>query len=339
MGWESIILHTGQHYDSCMSDIFFEHLRLPEPAIYLGIGSDSQARQTARIMIAFEEALLERDPDLLVVVGDVNSTLACSLVAAKLRVPVAHIEAGLRSGDMGMPEEINRILTDRLSRDLFVTEESAVTNLLREGVGEERIHFVGNLMIDTLVNLIDEARESPILDRLGLQPKQYLLMTIHRPSNVDGPMELSRIIEVIEKTAETLPVVFPIHPRTVERLHKYDMMDRLDTVASLVRTEPLGYLEFLHLMEEACVVVTDSGGIQEETTYLQIPCLTLRENTERPVTITMGTNELMPLDPVLVVRRVVEIVTGDPWRSEGRRPPLWDGKAAERVVKILEQRL
>ncbi len=333
--FESRIVHTGQHYDEKMSDIFFRQLEMPVPDIYLGVGSGSHAQQTARVMTAFEEVLLREKPDLVLVVGDVNSTLACSLVAAKCHVPVAHVEAGLRSGDRAMPEEINRIVTDGISDYLFVTEQSGLDNLRREGVPDEKVFFSGNVMIDALVQFREKARQTPILEELGLTAASYVLMTMHRPSNVDREDGLGALLETIEGLSADHHVVFPIHPRTRQRFRDFGLGERLERIERLTLLEPLGYLEFLRLMESAAAVVTDSGGVQEETTFLKIPCLTLRENTERPVTITLGTNELMTLDPGRIVRRVAELATVD--RSSWQTPPLWDGRAAERIVQVLEQ--
>jgi UDP-N-acetylglucosamine 2-epimerase (non-hydrolysing) len=331
-GFESLIVHTGQHYDEQMSEVFFRQLELPEPDLYLGVGSGSHAQQTARIMTAFEPVVEEEQPDLVIVVGDVNSTVACALVATKLHVPVAHVEAGLRSGDRRMPEEINRIVTDSIADYLFVTEQSGVDNLQREGVADEKIFFVGNLMIDSLVRFREKAAETSILDDLGVTPGKYVLMTMHRPSNVDHEAGLRKLLEIIEGIAADRPLVFPMHPRTRNRFEAFGLLDALTSVNQLILLEPLGYLEFLRLMEKAAVVVTDSGGIQEETTFLQVPCLTLRVNTERPVTIDMGTNELMPLDPQRIVQRVGHLATV---ALHGDRPRRWDGQAARRIVSVL----
>ena len=336
-GLTSRIVHTGQHYDEKMSDVFFEQLGLPEPDLYLGVGSGTHAEQTARVMTAFEPVVEEERPDLVLVVGDVNSTVACSLVAAKLHVPVAHVEAGLRSGDRRMPEEINRLVTDRLADYLFVTERSGREHLRAEGVPEEQIFFVGNVMIDTLVALRERAQRATITDDLELASGEYVLMTMHRPSNVDNRDGLAALLETIGGIAQDYPLVFPIHPRTRNRFAEFGLQDRLEAVEQLTLLEPLGYLEFLRLMEGAGVVVTDSGGIQEETTFLQVPCLTLRENTERPVTIEEGTNELMALDSEGVVGRVREIMRGK--RPQGQVPQRWDGRAAERIVDVLAERM
>ena len=332
---ESFIIHTGQHYDERMSEVFFKQLGLPEPHIYLGVGSGSHAVQTAKIMIAFEEAVLEHKPDVILVVGDVNSTVACSLVAAKCHIPIIHVEAGLRSGDRGMPEEINRIVTDSIADYLFVTEQSGVDNLKAEGVADEKVMFVGNVMIDSLVHFREEAARRPVLKDLGIASKKYALMTMHRPANVDTEEQLEKVVETIEKIASLIPVVLPLHPRTRNRLESFLMLPRLEAISQLTTTEPLGYLEFLNLMDNAAAIVTDSGGVQEESTYLQVPCLTLRPNTERPATISIGTNELHDLQPDVIAQRVEDILCGD--YKRGKIPPLWDGKAAERIAQIISE--
>ena len=330
---ESFIIHTGQHYDERMSEVFFKQLGLPEPHIYLGVGSGSHAVQTAKIMIAFEEAVLEHKPDVVLVVGDVNSTVACSLVAAKCHIPIIHVEAGLRSGDRSMPEEVNRVVTDSIADYLFVTEQSGMDNLKAEGVADEKVHFVGNVMIDSLVHFREEAARRPVMNDLGLEAKKYALMTMHRPANVDTEGQLEKVVETIEKIAGLIPVVLPLHPRTRNRLESFGMLPRLEAIETLTTTEPLGYLEFLNLMDNAAAIVTDSGGVQEESTYLQVPCLTLRPNTERPATITVGTNELHDLQPDVIVGRVEDILCGD--YKKGEIPALWDGKAAERIARII----
>jgi UDP-N-acetylglucosamine 2-epimerase (non-hydrolysing) len=331
-GVESLIVHTGQHYDQKMSDIFFEQLGMPEPDVYLGVGSGSHAQQTARIMVAFEEVMEDEAPDLVVVVGDVNSTLACALVATKMHIPVAHIEAGLRSGDRRMPEEINRVMTDSIADLLFVTEQSGVDNLKSEGIPDEKVHLVGNLMIDSLVAFRERAARASIIEDLGVEAGSYVLMTMHRPSNVDHAEGIEALVDTLRRLASKRPVVFPMHPRTKHRIEEFGFTDDIASLDNLHVLEPLGYLQFLRLMEEAAVVVTDSGGIQEETTFLGVPCLTLRENTERPITITMGTNELMPLNAQPIAERVDEVTGGS---YEPQRPPYWDGEAAERIVDIL----
>ena len=332
-GIDSLIVHTGQHYDEKMSDIFFEQLEMPEPDVYLGVGSGSHAEQTARIMTAFEKVVEDEEPDLVLVVGDVNSTVACSLVATKMHIPVAHVEAGLRSGDRRMPEEVNRIVTDSIADFLFVTEESGVENLKGEGVPDEKVAFVGNVMIDALVAFRTKAAETSILEDLDVDAGAYVAMTMHRPSNVDNRQGVEALLATIQRVAESYPVVFPMHPRTANRFDEFGLADEVENTENLTVLEPLGYLEFLRLMEHAGVVVTDSGGIQEETTFLQVPCLTLRDSTERPITVEQGTNELMPLDAEKVAARVEELMQRE--KSKGRVPPLWDGKASERVVETL----
>jgi len=333
-GLSSVIVHTGQHYDEKMSKVFFDDLELPVPDIYLGVGSGSHAEQTARVMVEFEKVVQERRPDLVLVVGDVNSTLACSIVAAKLRVPVAHVEAGLRSFDRTMPEEINRIVTDSLSDLLFVTEKSGVENLRREGVADGKVHLVGNTMIDSLVHFREKAQQSTIMRTLGVERGSYMLVTLHRPSNVDEAGSLGKVVSFFERFSSKVGTVFPVHPRTRKMLAEFGLLDRLASLPGFHLTEPLGYLDFLHLMERARLVLTDSGGIQEETTYLGVPCITLRDNTERPVTVEVGTNVLAGSDIERVVPPVEAILAGSARR--GAIPPLWDGKAAERVkTKIL----
>jgi UDP-N-acetylglucosamine 2-epimerase (non-hydrolysing) len=333
---EPLLVHTGQHYDAAMSQTFFDELGIPEPELNLGVGSGSHAAQTAQIMVKFEEVVTARRPDLVLVVGDVNSTLACSVTAAKLNIPVAHVEAGLRSFDRRMPEEINRLVTDALSDYLFTTCEEANRNLAREGVPAEKIHFVGNVMIDTLVRHVEQAKRSTVRERLLLGRDPYALVTLHRPSNVDEQRALTEILTALEAIERDLAVVFPVHPRTRARLHEFGLGPRLRAMRRLTLVEPLGYLDFLHLMAHADLVLTDSGGIQEETTYLQVPCLTLRENTERSVTITHGTNLLVGMTSRGIIDGAARALAERP--SERRVPPLWDGHAAERIVEILVQR-
>jgi len=327
------LVHTGQHYDEEMSRIFFEELGLPAPDRDLEVGSDTHARQTARIMTAFESLVEERVPKLVLVVGDVNSTLACSLVAVKLGVPVAHVEAGLRSRDRSMPEEINRLVTDAVSDLLFATSADAVDNLRAEGVPAERIHLVGNPMIDTLKRHLEAARARRTLDRFGLTARSYALVTLHRPSNVDRVDSLRRVFDALRELGERIPVLFPVHPRTRER------MDRagIELKPGLRVTEPLGYLDFLCLMDQARFLVTDSGGIQEETTALGVPCLTLRPNTERPVTITEGTNRLLGDDPASILPAAKALIEGK--FPEPRCPKLWDGRAGTRIASLLARHL
>jgi UDP-N-acetylglucosamine 2-epimerase (non-hydrolysing) len=335
--FEPILVHTGQHYDRAMSESFFRDLGIPEPDVNLGVGSGSHGQQTAQVLMKIEELLIERRPHAVLVVGDVNSTIAATLAAVKLDIPVAHVESGLRSWDRKMPEEINRVLTDSVSDWLFTTEPSAEQNLLREGVPPERIHFVGNVMIDTLLTHRKRARELDTLERLGLEPQAYAVLTLHRPSNVDSAEQLKRLFEVLGRLNKDLPVVFPIHPRTANAVAENLGGYRPD----LQLIEPLGYLDFLRLMMDAQMVLTDSGGIQEETTALGVPCLTLRDSTERPVTVTEGTNRIVGTDPAVIEAAILELrdlpATGPV--PEGRRPALWDGHAAERIIDILERDL
>jgi UDP-N-acetylglucosamine 2-epimerase (non-hydrolysing) len=332
---QPMLVHTGQHYDDNMSDLFFRQLQIPQPDVNLEVGSGSHARQTAEIMTRFEPLVLEHRPDWVVVVGDVNSTIACGLVATKLGVKVAHVEAGLRSFDRSMPEEINRLLTDAISDLLFVSEPSGLENLRKEGVDEDKMRFVGNVMIDTLRFNLEKAAQSPILRTLNLEPGGYNILTLHRPSNVDDPETFGRIATALEEISADLPIVFPIHPRTVHNLEKLGFSERFKRMRGLRIVEPLGYLDFLHLMGKATVVLTDSGGIQEETTILGVWCLTLRENTERPVTLTRGTNTLVGTDPQRIVseyRRCRAKPAGKP-----PVPEKWDGRAAERIAAILAE--
>jgi UDP-N-acetylglucosamine 2-epimerase (non-hydrolysing) len=330
---QHFIVHTGQHYDQAMSKVFFEDLELPNPNVYLGVGSGSHAQQTAKVMVEFEKVLEEQRPDLVIVVGDVNSTLACSLVATKMEIPVAHVEAGLRSYDRSMPEEINRLVTDAVSNFLFVSEPSGIKNLRKEGTGEEKMFFVGNVMIDSLVHYREKAKRSGVAKTLGLSAKQYVLVTLHRPSNVDHEDSLRRIFKILETLSERITVVFPIHPRTRKMMDQFGLAESVRDSRNIVLTDPLGYLDFLSLMDSAALLITDSGGIQEETTFLQVPCLTLRENTERPITIEVGTNQLCGNNLESVVPRSMEILDGKAKR--GGIPELWDGKASERITEIL----
>lgn len=331
-----IILHTGQHYDEKMSKIFFEDLHLPEPDIYLGVGSGSHAEQTARIMIEFEKTLLNLIPNLVIVVGDVNSTLACSVVCSKLGIPVAHIESGLRSFDRTMPEEINRMVTDILSDYLFVTEPAGITNLEREGVNKEKVFLVGDVMIDSLATYRTMAHQSDILNELSLKPKKYTLVTLHRPSNVDIKENLTKVFQIFEQLCDRTTIVFPVHPRTRKMMSEFDLAVQFESLGNLLLTDPIGYLDFLCLMDYAALVLTDSGGIQEETTYLQVPCITLRENTERPITIEKGTNQLLGLNVDLIVEKSRDALNGNP--KKGIIPELWDGKTSERIISILASR-
>ena len=324
------LVHTGQHYDEAMSTVFFGDLSMPEPDITLETKSGTPSRQMARIMPLFEEVLIARQPDWVVVVGDVNSTIACALVASKLNVRVAHVEAGLRSFDRTMPEEINRLMTDQIADLLLTPSADADTNLLREGIPAERIVRVGNVMIDTLFQQLKRARDSAILDELELRPNDFAVLTLHRPANVDDPESLSRILFAIGAIARKLPVIFPAHPRTQARMREFNLVAPVGVHV----ISPLGYLDFLHLWSNARLALTDSGGLQEETTALGIPCLTLRENTERPITIEQGSNRLVGSNPSRIVRAAREILSGRVSYA-GRAPELWDGQAADRIVETL----
>jgi UDP-N-acetylglucosamine 2-epimerase (non-hydrolysing) len=329
---QHLICHTGQHYDVNMSKIFFEELELPQPDFYLGVGSGSHAEQTAKIMIEFEKVLIQENPDLVIVVGDVNSTIACSLVAVKLGIKVAHVEAGLRSFDRTMPEEINRLLTDQIADYLFVTEKSGIENLKNEGIPDEKIFFVGNTMIDSLVHYLPKIENSTILDDLSLKPREYIVVTLHRPSNVDNPENLVKIFNEFKKIAEKIKIVFPIHPRTKRTLHSANIDYEHPNILLI---EPVGYISFIKLVKNSLIVLTDSGGIQEETTYLKIPCLTLRKNTERPITAEIGTNKLIGIEYNKIAEECFETINNPPKNSQ--IPPLWDGKAAERITaKVIE---
>lgn len=322
------LVHTGQHYDHAMSETFFKELNIPQPDTNLGCGGGTQAEQTAAIMIAFEKELMENPTDLVVVVGDVTSTMACSIVAKKLNTQVAHVEAGIRSGDMTMPEEINRIVTDSLTDYFFTTSEIANQNLRNAGVREEQIFFVGNVMIDTLLANMPKFSKPSIFDALQLQEKQYLVLTMHRPANVDAAEKLKSMMEEIVTNVQGLPIIFPIHPRTAQIFSDLGIAaDNLHIV------DPMGYLEFNYLVQNAKAVITDSGGITEETTVMGIPCITLRDNTERPETITIGTNELIGTNPEAIQPALDKLFSGS-WKKGGI-PELWDGKAAERIVGTL----
>ncbi len=332
---DPILIHTGQHYDEKMSKTFFVELDMPEPDLYLGVGSGTHAEQTATVMIGLEKVFMEHKPDWVQVVGDVNSTIAASLAAAKLHIPVSHVESGLRSYDRTMPEEINRILTDSISNLLFVTEKSGIDNLAKEGVSLDKVHFVGNVMIDSLVEHLKKAEQSTVMEEYNLQPQNFVLVTLHRPSNVDSPDNLNRILDVFEHIQKELPVFFPMHPRTRKMIESFNLGDKVKNMSNLYITEPLGYLPFLRLMSQAKIVLTDSGGIQEETTYLGIPCLTLRENTERPVTIELGTNQLVGSETAAIFKGFEKAMNGNP--GQHQIPPLWDGFASKRIVEIFEK--
>ena len=360
-----LLIHTGQHYDFNMSDAFFRDLALPNPDLHLGVGSGNHGEQTGKVLIAFEEVLLREKPDLVIVVGDVNSTLACALAAVKLHIPVAHVESGLRSFDRKMPEEINRLLTDAVSDYLFTPSPEGDENLLREGIPREKIFLVGDIMVDSLLYHLDHAKKTNILERLGLKPQSsvlspqsslfpYALMTLHRPANVDKRESFEPIIQGIMKVAERMPVIFPIHPRTLKQVKAlglesgFELHDSWDMKPEQYRENgalrkaihcfaPLGYLDFLNVMAHAKVVLTDSGGIQEETTVLDIPCITLRDTTERPITLTEGTNVLVANDPEKISSEVEKVLSGN--RRQSRFPSIWDGHTAERIVQILASHL
>jgi UDP-N-acetylglucosamine 2-epimerase (non-hydrolysing) len=340
-GEETVLVHTGQHYDPELSDAFFRDLSLPAPDFHLGVGSGSHARQTARVMEAFEPVLLEARPDWLVVVGDVNSTLACALVAVKLKAEtgcrIAHVEAGLRSGDWRMPEEVNRVLTDRLSDLLLTPSRDALPNLLAEGIAPERVAFAGNVMIDSLFSQLPRARELGVAERLGVRRGGYAVVTLHRPSNVDEPRALEAALEGLAQVAGEMPVVFPVHPRTRQKAAEFGLSGLLERLCAV---PPLGYHEMLGLVDAAAAVLTDSGGLQEETTALGVPCVTLREQTERPVTVSEGTNRLAPwpLTPEGVLASF-RAAASEPRLPPGSRcPEGWDGRAAERIVAALRER-
>jgi UDP-N-acetylglucosamine 2-epimerase (non-hydrolysing) len=330
--FQMTLIHTGQHYSPEMSDQFFEDLQIPRPDLSLEVSAGTQTEQTAHIMVRLEKVFLERRPDVVLVVGDVTSTLATALVAAKLGIRLAHVEAGLRSFDRRMPEEINRVVTDTLSDFLFVTERSGLENLQREGIAESRVFFTGNVMIDTLLRFLDKAKSSNVIETLGLQSGTYAVATLHRPSNVDELSNLRRLLVMLRELSSDLPVVFPVHPRTSKQILAGGIQ-----LGDVITTAPLGYLDFLRLTSMARLVLTDSGGIQEETTILKVPCLTMRENTERPVTVEEGTNILVGTDPQAVLAEARRVLRGEV--REGRIPQLWDGRAAERIVSILEEKL
>jgi UDP-N-acetylglucosamine 2-epimerase (non-hydrolysing) len=354
-----LLVHTGQHYDVNMSDAFFRDLRLPEPDVHLGVGSGPHGEQTGKVLIEFEKVLWREKPELVIVVGDVNSTLACALAAAKLHIPVAHVEAGLRSFDRKMPEEINRLVTDALSDYLFTPSPDGDENLLKEGIPREKIFMVGDIMVDSLLSNLEQAKKTRTLEHLSLKPDQqplrpYALLTLHRPSNVDNKISLGRIIHGLLEVASRIPILFPIHPRTKKQVKLFGMETALEfhpsadllledyyedmTLKKKIHCfEPLGYLEFLNLMAHAKIVLTDSGGIQEETTVLNIPCITLRDTTERPITLTQGTNVLVYDDPQKIVAEVTKILDGK--ARQGTCPSIWDGHTAERIVEVLVRTL
>ena len=331
--FESFLVHTGQHYDARMSENFFRDLGIPAPDINLGVGSGTHAEQTAHVLIKLEAVLLNERPDLVLVVGDVNSTLAATIAAVKLDIPVAHVEAGLRSGDRTMPEELNRLMTDVVASWLFTTEADGEANLLREGIDPARIHFVGNVMIDTLLANLERAKKLDTLERLGLTEGKFCLLTLHRPSNVDDPARLAELFGALEEIHDRVPIVFPVHPRTATNIS--EALGGRDLKFQII--EPQDYLDFLRLMADAKIVLTDSGGVQEETTALGTPCFTLRDSTERPITVTHGTNTMVGADREVILREVMATLDGKP--KAGNVPDLWDGKASERIANVLERDL
>jgi UDP-N-acetylglucosamine 2-epimerase (non-hydrolysing) len=334
-GLPPTLVHTGQHYDENMSEVFFRDLGLPDPDVDLGVGSGSHAEQTARIMVAFEKVLFGKRPNLVVVVGDVNSTMACAIVSAKLWIPVAHVEAGLRSRDRTMPEEINRLVTDTISDLLLTPSPDADDNLAAEGVPRAKIHCVGNIMIDSLVGSLAQAARSNVLERLSLQSRGYGVLTLHRPSNVDHPETLLGIMAAVHRISERLPIVFSCHPRTLGQLERSEGYARLASNGRVRQVPPLGYLDFLRLASESRLVLTDSGGLQEESTFLRIPCVTIRENTERPITITQGSNVLAGNDPRRIEECALRALDRD--AAEWTVPDLWDGRTAPRIVDVFER--
>lgn len=334
-GIDRILLHTGQHYDENMSKVFFDDLGMPQPDIYLGIGSGSHATQTAKVMVEFEKVCKEHKPSMVIVVGDVNSTVACSMVCAKESIPCAHVEAGLRSFDRKMPEEINRIITDAIADYLLTPSPDGDENLRKEGVAEERIRRVGNVMIDSLFNNLERAKESTIHADLNIEKGNYGVLTLHRPSNVDEEEALSRILDALEQIGSRIPLVFPLHPRTRNRAEQFGLTKRLESIPNIVLTGPAGYLDFIALMAESKLVLTDSGGLQEETTALGIPCLTLRENTERPITVTEGTNTIVGNSTQAILDAAFNVLENG--GKAGRIPELWDGKTAQRITDLIQE--
>ena len=333
---EAQLLHTGQHYDYEMSKIFFDELGIPKPDFHLCVGSGTHAQQTAKVMTEFEKVLDREQPDWVVVVGDVNPTMACTIVANKMGIKVAHVEAGLRSYDRNMPEEINRVLTDSIADLLLTPSIDGNMNLVKEGIPEEKIRFVGNIMIDTLFNMRERSGDSSILGDLGINQKEYVLVTLHRPSNVDQKDTLANFVDIMEETSEDLPLVWPVHPRSKNRAGEFGLWERLQAIDGLHLLDPVGYLDNVCLMNNARLVLTDSGGIQEETTALGVPCLTARENTERPITITEGTNTLVGTDPKAILKHIDKhLQNGVAGTKELPRPLYWDGKTARRIVKAI----
>jgi UDP-N-acetylglucosamine 2-epimerase (non-hydrolysing) len=330
-----LLVHTGQHYDASMSDAFLRDLDLPRPDISLEVGSGSQAAQTAAIMQRFEPVALSEKPDWVIVVGDVNSTLACALVAVKLGIRVAHVEAGLRSRDRTMPEEINRLLTDQIADLLFTPSRDADANLLAEGISDSRIRFVGNIMIDSLCKYLERAKATMVRERLGMDHQSYALLTLHRPANVDDRKTFVGILDALAEIARRVPIIFPVHPRTRKTISELGLAARLAEIPALRLIEPLGYLDFLGLMSAAKLVLTDSGGLQEETTVLGIPCLTLRDNTERPITVEVGTNTIVGTNPQTILAAAQAALSAADNDAPPNVPPLWDGRTADRILDPL----
>jgi len=328
-----IIVHTGQHYDAKMSDAFFQDLEMPSPDYFLGVGSGSHAVQTAKIMVEFEKVLIEENPDMVLVVGDVNSTIACSLTAVKMGIKTAHVEAGLRSYDRAMPEEINRLATDAISDYYFITEKSGKENLLREGYDNEKIFLTGNNMIDSQVFALEKSKGSMVLKNLGLEEKSYVLLTVHRPSNVDNKEQLEILLDTFDLISKTKKLIFPMHPRTIKNLKEFGLYSRIEDNSEIILMEALGYIDFLALMKNSFFVMTDSGGIQEETTALGVPCLTLRDSTERPITTEIGTNILVVPSKENILKNVNNYLDSN--FKKGELPELWDGRAAERMAEII----
>ena len=330
---EPVLIHTGQHYDERMSKLFFDDLQMPKPDEFLGVGSGTHAVQTAKVMLEFEKVCEKYKPDLVLVVGDVNSTMACSIVASKLWIPVGHVEAGLRSFDRQMPEEINRLVTDSISDYLFVSERNGEINLNNEGVDPAKMHYVGNVMIDSLVHFMDMAESSTIMSDLNLDGQPFVLVTMHRPSNVDNARNFSNILDAFAEIAKDTAILFPIHPRAEKNLEEFNLKTKAKSIKNLHLLPPLGYLDFIQLEKKCHYVITDSGGLQEETTFLGKPCLTVRENTERPITVQIGTNEIVGTDTELLIKLSGKIRDGQ-WKK-GEIPKYWDGQTAKRIVDIL----
>jgi UDP-N-acetylglucosamine 2-epimerase (non-hydrolysing) len=336
-GIEQLLVHTGQHYDNNMSQVFFDDLGIPEPDIHMGVGSGSHAKQTAAIMVEFEKICIEYRPSLVVVVGDVNSTLACAIVASKMHIATAHVEAGLRSGDMAMPEEVNRLVTDAISDILLTPSRDADQNLLKEGRKEDDVYFVGNIMIDSLFETLGSVGESSILGDLDLESGEFGVLTMHRPSNVDDRQKLLGILGALREICKSVRLVFPVHPRTSNKIVEFQLMSEFEDIDNLTMIEPVGYLDFIALVSESKIVITDSGGIQEETTALGIPCITMRENTERPITVSQGTNRIVGTDPSSIISEVESSLNKS---SEKQTiPEYWDGKTAKRIVDVFETRM